>query len=204
MNLLRALQGLLPHSGPQVTMAMKPKKERFHVGVLNQDLKGGNEQREKVEEEKEGATANRTPQFYKPETKYRGGRRGACKEESEKFTKTHRFGVQLMSVLRQNLLHAGLVCVCDEPKPPGRNYRGKKKEAGLGMKKIGLKSSPPPLLGEAKGVQSVDGAATTPPPYLDRLVTGSRITMHSFTSPNLQKYSFKPSAKGEMWLGHQT
>lgn len=48
-------------------MAMKTKKERFHVGALNQDLKGGNEQREKVEEEeKEGATAKRTPQFYKP------------------------------------------------------------------------------------------------------------------------------------------
>lgn len=31
--------------------------------------------------------------------------------------------------------------------------------------------------------------------YLDRLVTGSRITMHSFTSPNLPKYSLNPSAK---------
>ena len=30
-------------------------------------------------------------------------------------------------------------------------------------------------------------------PHLERLVTGSRITIHSFTSPYLQKYSFKPS-----------
>lgn len=34
--------------------------------------------------------------------------------------------------------------------------------------------------------------------YLDRLVTGSRITIHSFTSPNLQKYSFRPSVDGCM------
>lgn len=32
-------------------------------------------------------------------------------------------------------------------------------------------------------------------PHLERLVTGSRITIHSFTSPYLQKYSFKPSEK---------
>lgn len=55
-----------------------------------------------------------------------------------------------------------------------------------------LKNNSP---GEARGIQWQDGAAHTPPPYLDRLVTGSRMTMHSFTSPNLQKYSFKPSAK---------
>lgn len=40
--------------------------------------------------------------------------------------------------------------------------------------------------------------------YLDRLVTGSRITMHSFTSPNLQKYSFKPSGVEEGQRGGQT
>jgi len=34
-----------------------------------------------------------------------------------------------------------------------------------------------------------------PPPHLDRFVTGSRITIHSFTSPNLQKYSFSPSGE---------
>ena len=28
----------LSHSGPQVTMAMKSKKERFHVGALTLDL----------------------------------------------------------------------------------------------------------------------------------------------------------------------
>lgn len=39
-----------------------------------------------------------------------------------------------------------------------------------------------------------DAEARTPP-YLDLFVTGSRITIHSFTSPNLQKYSFKPSVK---------
>lgn len=39
------------------------------------------------------------------------------------------------------------------------------------------------------------GAYASFPSYLDRLVTGSRITMHSFTSPNLQKYSLKPSAE---------
>jgi len=32
-------------------------------------------------------------------------------------------------------------------------------------------------------------------PHLERLVTGSRITIHSFTSPYLQKYSFRPSGK---------
>lgn len=35
-------------------MAMKTKKERFHVGALNRDFEGGNEQREKVEEVGEG------------------------------------------------------------------------------------------------------------------------------------------------------
>lgn len=34
-------------------------------------------------------------------------------------------------------------------------------------------------------------------PHLERLVTGSRITIHSFTSPYLQKYSFSPSEGGE-------
>lgn len=32
-------------------------------------------------------------------------------------------------------------------------------------------------------------------PHLERLVTGSRITIHSFTSPYLQKYSFSPSVR---------
>ncbi len=32
-------------------------------------------------------------------------------------------------------------------------------------------------------------------PHLERLVTGSRITIHSFTSPYLQKYSFNPSGR---------
>lgn len=32
-------------------------------------------------------------------------------------------------------------------------------------------------------------------PHLERLVTGSRITIHSFTSPYLQKYSFRPSGE---------
>lgn len=41
-------------------MAMKTKKERFHVGALNQDLKGGNEQREKVEEEEGGGLLQNT------------------------------------------------------------------------------------------------------------------------------------------------
>lgn len=36
-----------------------------------------------------------------------------------------------------------------------------------------------------------------PQPHLERLVTGSRITMHSFTSPYLQKYSFRPSEAEE-------
>lgn len=36
-----------------------------------------------------------------------------------------------------------------------------------------------------------------PQPHLERLVTGSRITMHSFTSPYLQKYSFRPSEAQE-------
>lgn len=57
-------------------MAMKTKKERFHVGALNQDLKGEmSREREKVEEE-EGATAKCTPQFYKPY----GGRQNPRKE----------------------------------------------------------------------------------------------------------------------------
>lgn len=64
----------------------------------------------------------------------------ACWEESEKFA--HRFGVQLMSVLRQNLLHAGLVCVCYEPKPPEKKQTGRgEKEASLRMNKICLKST---------------------------------------------------------------
>lgn len=53
-------KGLLPHSGPQVTMAMKTKKERFHVGALNRDLEG--EMSREEEEEEEG----NTPQPYKP------------------------------------------------------------------------------------------------------------------------------------------
>lgn len=43
-------KGLLPHSGPQVTMAMKTKKERFHVGALNQDLEGEMSRRGEEEE----------------------------------------------------------------------------------------------------------------------------------------------------------
>lgn len=38
-------------------------------------------------------------------------------------------------------------------------------------------------------------------PHLERLVTGSRITMHSFTSPYLQKYSFRPSGKQKQKSG---
>lgn len=33
-------RGSNPIQVPQVTMAMKTKKERFHVGALNRDLKG--------------------------------------------------------------------------------------------------------------------------------------------------------------------
>lgn len=117
-------------------MAMKTKKERFHVGALNQDLKGGNEQREKVEEEEGGGyckTHSSILQAIRWETKSKEGwwwwGGGTCWGDSEKFT--HRFGVQLVSVLRQNLLHAGLVCVCDKPEAPERkNRRGKGKKRG--------------------------------------------------------------------------
>lgn len=116
-------------------MAMKTKKERFHVGALNQDLKGGNEQREKVEEEEEGGGLLQNTLFnftsHTVGDKIQGGVVGgdACWGDCEKFA--HRFGVQLVSVLRQNLLHAGLVCVCDKPEAPGRkNRRGKGKKRG--------------------------------------------------------------------------
>jgi len=51
---VRVLQGLLPHSGPQVTMAMKTKKERFHVGALNRDLEGEMSRQEEGKEEEGG------------------------------------------------------------------------------------------------------------------------------------------------------
>lgn len=84
------------------------------------------------------------------------------------------------------------------PNPLRRITRGKERSKFENEQNQPKNNSP----GEARAFQSQDGAANTPPSYLDRLVTGSRITMHSFTSPNLQKYSFKPSAKtgGEMWL----
>lgn len=54
-------------------MAMKTKKERFHVGALNWDLEG---EMSRGEEEEEGAAPKRTPQLYKPqggEAKCTGG-----------------------------------------------------------------------------------------------------------------------------------
>lgn len=48
-------------------------------------FEGGNEQREKVEEEKEGATAKRTPQFYKPY----GGRQNAGVGMLRRISKVH-------------------------------------------------------------------------------------------------------------------
>lgn len=52
-----------PVQVPQVTMAMKPKKERFHVGALNRDLereRGGVEGETSRQEEKEGGSCSKT------------------------------------------------------------------------------------------------------------------------------------------------
>lgn len=41
-------------------------------------------------------------------------------------------------------------------------------------------------------------------PHLERLVTGSLITIHSFTSPYLQKYSFNPSETQKVHINKST
>lgn len=62
INLVTVLQGLLPHLGPQVTMAMKTKKERFHVGALNRNLEGEmSRERGGGGDEEEGGAPKRTP-----------------------------------------------------------------------------------------------------------------------------------------------
>lgn len=106
-----------------------------------------------------------------------------------------------MSVLCQNLLHTSLVCVRYKAKPPEKSCKKKKKkEASLRMNNISRITTrhPPNHASIHACIQPSrhrEVQRTRPPAYLDRLVTGSRITMHSFTSPNLQKYSFKPSEK---------
>lgn len=79
---MRVLQGLLPHSGPQVTMAMKTKKERFHVGALNRDLKG---EMSRERRRRRGATPNSSIlQAIRWETKCTEGGK-TCYKELEKL-----------------------------------------------------------------------------------------------------------------------
>ena len=103
--------------------------------------------------------------------------------------------------------------VCSEPKPSPRRLGlctlrtqtpwdqvhgdegGGEKEASLSRNKIRQKKKKTTQKKSYNSPGKGKVRADTPPSYLDRLVTGSRITRHSFTSPNLQKYSFKPSAK---------
>lgn len=92
---------------------------------------------------------------------------------------THCFGVQLVPRLRQHFIHPGLVHESDEAETPARRSEG---EAD------GYKGSEwPRWKGRVQRQGEVSGT------HLDLLVRGSRITRHSFTSPNWPKYSRSPS-----------
>ncbi len=64
-------------------MAMKTKKERFHVSALNQDLEG---EMSREEEEEEGAAPKRTPQLYKPYS----GRQNALSGGKTRYTESEK------------------------------------------------------------------------------------------------------------------
>lgn len=114
-------------------MAMKTKKERFHVGALNQDLEG---EMSKRGEEEEGCglqnallnfTSHRVGGKMHREREGVGGKKQATHSQSKKSCpsctihfkslRTHRFRIQLVSVLCQNLFHTGLFCVCYKAEP---------------------------------------------------------------------------------------
>lgn len=84
-----------------------------------------------------------------------------------------------MPRLRQHFIHPGLVHESDEAETPARRSEG---EAD------GYKGSEwPRWKGRVQRQGEVSGT------HLDLLVRGSRITRHSFTSPNWPKYSRSPS-----------
>ena len=96
-----------------------------------------------------------------------------------------------MSVLGQHFIHASLIRIRHEPKSPVLNktkqkqpLKQKRSEKHIVLCYVNSINTRAPVIGRR-------GARLS---HLDRLVAGSRITIHSFTSPNLQKYSFKPSA----------
>lgn len=92
---------------------------------------------------------------------------------------THCFGVQLVPRLRQHFIHPRLVHESDEAETPAPRSEG---EAD------GYKGSEWPRW---KGRAQRQGEVSET--HLDLLVRGSRITRHSFTSPNWPKYSRSPS-----------
>lgn len=93
---------------------------------------------------------------------------------------THCFGVELVPRLRQHFIHPRLVHESDEAETPAPRSEG---EAD------GYKDSEWPAA--AGGASLVAGEVSGT--HLDLLVRGSRITRHSFTSPNWPKYSRSPS-----------
>lgn len=103
---------------------MKTKKERFHVGALNQDLEGEMSRQEEEEERGGGVWLfqNALLNFTSHSVGGRRQRQGE-KKVAQMALKTHRFGIKLVSVLRQNLFHPGLVCVCYKAKPPAKKGR---------------------------------------------------------------------------------
>lgn len=92
---------------------------------------------------------------------------------------THCFGVELVPRLRQYFIHPRLVHESDEAETPARRSEG---EADGYMAVSGSGEA-----GRAGCRRRESGA------HLDLLVRGSRITRHSFTSPNWPKYSRSPS-----------
>lgn len=117
-------------------MAMKTKKERFHVGALNQDLKGGNEQRERESRGGEGGGHCTNAQAIRRETKCRGGHVGKNLKSSLTVLESN----SCLFCAKTFSTPAWSVYVTN-PNPLRRNKPGGEKEASLRMNKICLKTT---------------------------------------------------------------
>lgn len=94
--------------------------------------------------------------------------------------KTHRFWVQLMSGLGQDFVHTSLVKKCDKSETPS----GKRDQ---NYNTTHLCKTDNTVNNKILCMFVVASQSGWLFPYLERFVTGSLITILSFTSPNLQK-----------------
>lgn len=114
-------------------MAMKTKKERFHVGALNRDLKGEMSRERRRSRRRREASPNSSILQAQDKGWGKGGVACALKRISKVNPVTqacgaYRFGIQLVSVLGQNLFHTGLFCVRDKAKTPDRKRKTESQE----------------------------------------------------------------------------